>query len=541
LNTLRLLFWLRWRIAMNTTSRRGRWAAIGITLLLALAMSPIYVGGAIGAWVYTSHSGASALLVVFGICQFAILWVSLLTGAMGRLFELDKLKRYPVRALDVFAINTLASLTEPIVLITLPSLIAGAFGVGRHDGLSAGMAALGGGIMLLLVTASLLQLLLALLDDLLRREWMRYVAAFLFTFTVIGFQLAVRGSSLKIAEEARKAGFTPQQLSDTAMQLFARVPTVAAPATLAGARFAGPFAALGVSVAVCLLLTVVPIWLGARVMATASQRAGVGGSVRRSRATSARGGFAKRLPGFSAAQSLLIGRELLYILRTPALLYQMAVVLIAIVALSFMRSAREPALGAFLPMFIMSGTLAGRNLMLWGYDGSGVRTLFLLPFQARDLVLSKNVVWLASALFEATVVFVFMALTRPPELVAQLPIYATGFAAVALAGGIMGTWVSITRPMKPPQQGMARRSPGGVVGLVAFIVVLLVAGLVVLAVLAARALTPAPYQNLASLAVTSSLLVVAAAVWWIALDRNADTLVLYREGMIDVLAKSADA
>jgi hypothetical protein len=216
------------------------------------------------------------------------------------------------------------------------------------------------------------------------------------------------------------------------------------------------------------------------------------------------------------------------------------VVLITVVALSFLRTARDPALGAFLPMFILTGTLAGRNLMLWGYDGPGVRTLFLLPLRPRDLVLTKNVVWLASALAEAMIVFVFMALTRPPALVAQLPAYATGYAAVALIGGVMGSWVSITRPIKPPQQGMARRSPGGVVGLLAFLAMLVVAGGVVLAVVAVRKLTPDPYHNAASLAVTSLLLVAAAAVWWIALDRNADTLEQHREGMIDVLAKSVD-
>jgi hypothetical protein len=540
LNTLRLLFWLRWRIAMNTTTRRGRWAAIGITVLLALAMSPIYVGGAIGAWAYTSHAGAPALLVVFGICQFAILWVSLLTGAMGRLFELDKLKRYPLRSLDVFAINTLASLSEPIVLMTLPSLIAAALGVGRHDGGLAGLAAMAGGLTMLLITASLLQLLLALLDDLLRREWMRYVAAFLFTFTVIGFQLAVRGSSTRLVAQARKAGYTPDQLGQDAMRVFARVPTLAAPASLAGAHPEGIFGQPAMALGTCLLLIAVPVWLGARVMATGSRRASVGGSVRKPRVASARGGFAARLPGLTAVQSLLVGRELLYVVRTPSLLYQMAVIVITVIALSFMRTARDPALGAFLPMFILTGTLAGRNLMLWGYDGPGVRTLFLLPLRARDLVLTKNVVWLASALLEATLVFVFMALTRPPALVAELPFYATGYAAVALMGGVLGTWVSITRPIKPPQQGMARRSPGGVVGLVAFLAMLVVAGGVVLAVVAVRALTPDPYDNVASLSVTTVLLIAAAVVWWIALERNADTLERHREGMIDVLAKSAD-
>ncbi len=539
MKTLRLLFWLRWRIAMNTTTRRGRWAAILISVLLGLAMAPIYVGGAIGAFAYTSHAGAPALLVVFGVCQFAILWVSLLTGAMGRLFDLDKLKRYPVRPLDVFGINTLASMSEPIVLMTLPPLAAAALGVARHDGALAGLAAGGGGIALLLVTEALLQLLLALLDDLLRREWMRYVAAFFFTVTIIGFQVGVRRSSAQLAAQARKAGFSPDQLGHAAMRIFERVPTVAAPASLAGAHPAGLYGEPWFGLALCVALVAVPVLLGARVMARASQRAGVGSVVRKGPVGSSRGGFAARLPGFTPAQSLLVGREFLYLVRTPALLYQMAIIPLTVIALSVIRRSGEPA-GAFLPIFIMTSTLAGRNLMLWGYDGPGVRTLFLMPLRPRDLVLTKNVVWLASVLLEATMVFVFMAVTRPTEVFTWLPIYVTGFLTVALAGGVMGSWVSITRPIKPPTQGMARRSPGGVVGLVAFLAVLVVAGTVVLAVFAVRALTPDAYDQPASLAVTLLLLLVSAAVWWIALDRNADTLERHREGMIDVLAKSAD-
>ena len=541
MNTLRLLLWLRWRIGMNTTTKRGRWAALGITALLALVMSPLFVGGAFGAWAFTAHIGARALLVVFGLCQLIILWVSLLTGAMGRLFELDKLKRYPVRPLDVFAINTLASLCEPIVLMTLPTLVAAAVGVGRHDGGPAGFAALAGGVVLLLVTASLLQLLLALLDDLLRREWMRYVAAFFFTMTIIGFQLAVGRSSSRFTSEARKAGITPERLASEAMHAFERVPTVAGPASLAGAHPAAPYDNPLVGFAVCLLLIGVPILLGSRLMARSSVRESVGGTVRRPSVASARGGFAARLPGLTMVQSLLVGREFVYIFRTPALLYQMAVIPLTAIGLTFLRRSSEPGFASFLPLFILVSTLAGRNLMLWGYDGPGVRSLFLMPVRARDLVLSKNVAWLTSVFTEAAVVFAFISVLHPAEVLPQLAMFTTGYVAVALAGSVMGTWVSITKPIKPPQQGMARRSPGGIMGVVAFLVILLVAGAVVLAVVAVRALTPAAYDEPASVVVTTLLMLGSAVVWWIALDRNADVLDLRREGMIDVLAKSTDA
>ena len=66
-------------------------------------------------------------------------------------------------------------------------------------------------------------------------------------------------------------------------------------------------------------------------------------------------------------------------------------------------------------------------------------------------------------------------------------------------------------------------------------------GVVVLGVLAVRALTPDAYDMLASLLVTGAMLAVSAAVWWISLERNAEQLVQGRERMIDVIAKTADA
>jgi len=538
--TLRLLFWLRWRITMNTTSRRGRWAAAGITLLVALAMSPFYGGGALAAWAYVKHAGPPALLVVFGSCQFAILWVSLLTGAMGRVFELDKLRRYPMRPLDIFAINTLASMSEPVVLMTVPALVTGCIAVAGRAGAGAAALAGLGALALLGVSVSILQLLLALLDDLLRREWMRYLAAFCFTFTVIGFQLLVRRSSSEIAERARQAGVNPDQIAAQLAAIFAQVPTVAAPAALAGAHPAGIFGSPVVGFALCALIIGGCIVVGARVMATASRRASVGGVALGS--PGAAGSFGARIPGFTSVQSLLLGREFLYLVRTPAVLYQMAVIPLTVIAITFLaRRPDGPQFGAFLPLFVLVSSLAGRNLSLWGFDGPGMRTLFLLPLRSRDLVLTKNVAWLASALAEAVVVFGFLAFTRPAAARSDLPMYAIGYLAVMLGAAVIGTWISITRPTKPRQVGMARRSPGGVMGLVGFVAVLVLGGAILLAVLAVRSLTPARYDFAASLAVTCVMFAVAFVIWWISLERNADQLETHREIMIDVLSKSADA
>lgn len=541
MRTLRLLFWLRWRIGINTTNFRSRWATAGVTALFALAMSPLYVGGAIAAHTYARGAGAPALLVVFGCVQLAVLWVSLLTGAMGRTFELDKLKRYPLRPLTVFAANTLASFTEPIMLMALPSLLAAAVGVGQHSGGLALVAALSGGVLLLFVSATILQMLLALLDDLLRREWMRYVAALFFTLTIVGFQVLVTGRTSRFMTEAKQAGFTPERLSDEAMRLFENIPTIAAPASVAGAHRSGPYEAAAVGLFLCAALIVLPTWWGARVMASGATRAGVGSVPRPNGMSAANTGFVRRIPGLSAVQSVLVARELRYLVRTPSLLYQMAIIPLTAIGLTFLRPPGDTQFSAFMPMFLLVSSLAGRNLMLWGHDGPGVRTLFLLPFRSRDLVLSKNLVWMASALLEAALVFAWMVARSPATILPQLPMLASGYLALLLAGSVLGTWVSIAKPIKPPQRGMTRRSPGGLVGLGAVLALMLLGGAIVVTVMGARSVTPDAHDLLAGTVVTLVFMGVASAIWWIALERNADLLDTHREGMIDVLAKSSDA
>jgi hypothetical protein len=134
-----------------------------------------------------------------------------------------------------------------------------------------------------------------------------------------------------------------------------------------------------------------------------------------------------------------------------------------------------------------------------------------------------------------------LAIARGRAVVTHLPMVATGWLALALTSAVMGTWVSARFPMRPPERGMGRRSPGGVVGMSAVIGMLAVAGALILVVVAVRKLTPDPYDELASVIVTSLAACAAAVVWWIGLERNADVVEQSRERMIDTLAKSPDA
>ena len=539
MRAFRLLMWLRWRLAINATTRRGRWGMAALSVLLALAFSPLYIGAAMGAYHLGSRQGASALLLVFGAAQTGIVWVSLLAGALGRTFDLDKLKRYPFRPLDVFAFNTLASLGEPITLMAIPSLVAVVLGVAHHDGAVAGFSAAAGALLLLLITAAALQLLLAVLDDFLRREWMRYVAALFFTATLLAVNVTIRQSSLELAEQAQKMGFTPDRLLHQLRVMFERIPTVSAPASVGGAHVAGPLDAQPLALALCLVALALPLWQGARVMSRAVTRETLAGRVK-SRGASGAGSFAVRWPWLSSSQAVLITREWLYIMRTPAVLYQLAVVTLSMVFVSFLGRVRGGSEDLLLPGFLMLGPLASGNLMLWSLDGPGLRTLFLMPFTPRDLVLSKNIVWLLSTVVQLGIALGVAIALRPERYLPQLALFLTGYGALMFTAAAIGTWVSITRPTAPQGRGFARRGPGGAAGLLAFVVVVITAAAVVLAVVAARTLTPDSYDEMVSLLVTSALLVVAAAGWWISMDRHADELERGREKMLDVLTKRPD-
>lgn len=525
---------------MNSTTRRGRLAALGITVLLAVVFAPLYLGAAAGSWLYATKVGPPALVVVFGLCQVTIVWVSLLAGALGRSFELDKLKRYPLRPLEIFGVNLIASLLEPVVLMTFPSLVAVCAGVARHSGALAAAQAAGGAVLLLLVTASALQLLLAVLDDLLRREWMRYIAAFLFTLTVVGFQLMIGRAGDRLAAQARRAGMTPERILDDLAGAFGHLPTTSAPAAAAGAAPPGPLGDPLLGLVVSLALVAIPVWLGARIMSRAVRRGSVGTRVRVRTGTRRTGPFAMPWPGLTRAQALLATREVIYMFRTPAILYQMIVMPLTVTAIALIGRHRETGFGEIMPLFIMTSTLAARNFMLWGHDGPGIRTLFLLPFQPRDLVLTKNVAWLAGALLEAAVAFAVIVAIRHANTMSLLPIMISGYLAVMFVAASFGTWVSIAHPKKAPSAGVSRRSPGGVVGLGVYLAVLVVAGAILLGVVVVRSLAPDAYDAPASLGFTSFALVVCMAIWWLSMSRHADELERRRERMVEELAKSTE-
>ena len=113
---LRTLLWLRWTLAWRATNTRNRVATIALTLVMFIAFSPLIIGGALAAHAGVRQYGAPVVVLAFGVCQIVWIWMGLLSGAMGRMFDLDQLIRYPVRTRTVYLVNLFATLTEPLAI-----------------------------------------------------------------------------------------------------------------------------------------------------------------------------------------------------------------------------------------------------------------------------------------------------------------------------------------------------------------------------------------------------------------------------------------
>lgn len=537
MRTVRLLLWLRWRTLVNALGPRGRVVTLVGTAFLLLALAPVYLGGAMVAVAVAKRGGHDVLVPLFGIVQFAIGWFTLLSGALGRTFELDRLQRYPLRPATVFLTNTLTAASEPVVLLSLPALIGGVVGVGLHEGAAAGALAAVAAVLLLFVTLAWLQWLLALLDDLLRREWLRYVAALLFTGTVIGAQVLVRRGMSVLRERTAAAGYAPDDVGGLLRDLFGALPSVAAPASVAGAVHDGPLASPWIGLAVTAALIVAPVVLGTRAMATSARRPTATTPSGQGRARS----LSLPIPGLTRIQGLLLGRELIYLLRTPTLVFQW--VSLPLVALALWRlQASDPTSlrGPWLPLTMLAAGLVGRNLVMWGHDGAGLRMLFLEPLAARDLVLSKNLAWLLTTLAEGAVVFggvwAIEGSRATPLLVTVVP----GYLAVVLVAAVGGTAISILHPIRPRERGLGRRGPGGLTSVFALLGLVVVLGAIVLMVLGVRMLLPERWDVLGSTLVTTGALLVALPVWWVSLERFATLIEARREAMVDAIAKATE-
>ncbi len=542
MRTLRLLLWLRWKLFLGATTVGNRVGGAVFTFLMLVAFSPAWLGGAIGAFGGVERYGAPAAIVAFGIAQLAWIMLGLLSGALGRAFDLDLFLRYPVRPRTVFSINVVASLLSPTPLMILPTIVGVALGAGARSGPGAMVAAAAGGALLMLVTAALLQVLLALLDEALRRESVRYIATGLMALVFVGLQFVARLAMRHLAQDLAQRVLHRELGADEALALaaglFVRIPTIGAPAAVvAGALDGAPLRlALGIAGSLGLLaLAIVP---GAALMRHTvrggeSHAARPAGTVRESN-----GGFGLGRSFLPPVAALVLRREVLQTLRHPQRL--MSVVMAPLISIVFFFTARpghnHGIISALFVLLMLASAAGSSSLLLFAYDGPGVRSFFLLPCRARDVLLGKNLEQLMRLVIQVMLALVVLGLLArglwTPLFVTAL-IAAIAVIACTLAAG---TAVSIRQPVRARRRGLTGRGANSWESMAVSIGTWLAGALVGGIIWGTRRLS-GPWADPAGLAVAVLALAAGIAIWWRSLDLNAALMLERRERLIEVLGR----
>lgn len=536
MRTLRLLAWLRWTLFLRASSVSNRWGAIGLNVMLALAFSPFWFGGALLAYGGTLRFGAPAALVVFGASQITWIYFGLLLGAMGRSFDLDRLTRYPLRAESVYATNILAACLEPVCLMTLPAIFAAAAGAFARAGAGPGAATLAAGLIVTLVTSALLQLLLAVLDEVMRREWVRYLAIALFSLTFILFQLVVRGSAQRLIARLAGQPLDPGQMVGLIAGYLAKLPTVGWPGAIATGALDGSPLRLLAGLAGTALLAALLISPGARLMRHTARAGETSGGAGPAKRPSSRGSVAL-LPGIlPRGVGLLVARELRYSLTSPQRLLALFLTPLVLLMLLFTRKMGRTEAPVFV-LLLLSSSLSSTAITQFSYDGPGVRSFFLLPCRARDVLLAKNLDVFFRMTVQLALVLAPLTVFRRTQWDALGSVAMIGAAAVVFGVVALGTWVSIRWPVRARRRGLSTRGDSGWGGLVVFLGVAAIIGVVFGVVWAARGVAGPAFAAPAGIAVSTVMLAAAAATWWVSLDRNAGALLGNRERLIEVIAK----
>lgn len=535
MKTLRLLLWLRWTLFLRTNTGSNRIMSMALPLLMALVFAPFYIGGAIAAWAGVRATGAPAVIVALGLCQLAWIYFGLLFGAMGRSFDLDRLLRYPLRPAEVYTTNLLASCLEPVCLMTLPTVVLLAVGAFQRSGPLAGLATLLAGVLVTLVTSALLQLLLAVLDELLRREWVRYVAITLFSFTFIGLQFALRGISRDMLARLTATNASPEALLGFGAAILGKVPTVGWPAALAtGALDHAPLAALA-GLAGTVLLFALLLAPGAALMrhtARAGESTGAGPVAR----APGHGSFALAPPGVPHGLALLLTREVRYTFMSPQRLVALFLTPLVLVVFALQGGQARFMQPAFV-ILLLGSSVSNAAITQFSYDGPGVRQLFLLPCTPRDVLLAKNLEFLGRVAIQLVLVYVPLTLLAKADWTSLGWTVGVGALAVLFAAAALGTWVSIRWPVRARRRGISTRGDAGAGGFAMLIGTVAAAALVGATIWAARSTAGARWAGLAGLGVAAVFLAAGSALWWISLDRNASELLERREKLIETIAK----
>jgi hypothetical protein len=175
--------WLRWRALVNALAGKRRsgggvisaWLSLVLTITLSVVALVWAVGLSIGAWIAGrsialgdgTGPGLVAIRIVIGVLTVVLLIFAVLAGGRSATSDWTRLLLLPIARRDLQAMELLAGLGDPWLLLVLPPLAVVALTMAPRFGAMA-IAALGG--LLLFVALGALTTLLSLLVQLLLRN-----------------------------------------------------------------------------------------------------------------------------------------------------------------------------------------------------------------------------------------------------------------------------------------------------------------------------------------------------------------------------------
>jgi predicted permease len=530
---LAALAWLKWTLFRN--SMRSRKAVVGratsvLGLLAALALSlATAVGLGAGAYFLSANApagvagadelqdGAGYVLMLFMFTVAYMMWaLTPLALGGGNRFEPSRMLLYPVSLAKLFAFDFLTDLTSLTSIFVVPSMFAVGIGVGLGRGRPASGLAIS--VCAVAFGLSLSKLLSVGVGAVMKTRRTRGETLLALLGGLLGMTGALMGQLMPLierhAEYFEGARWTP--------------PGAAAYALSRGTR-AGGGAELSLSLLTLAAYAAVCVFAAYRVARRTALGAGGGGggSRRRAQAAKAGAGVAReglseegyagwRLPLVSPQFSAVFEKELRYAVRNAQLrviaLMAVGLTIVLRMAPANMGSGRSWGMiseyaegaGAVVSVIYIFMLVSPVSTNLFGYDGSGMRTLVLSPVNRRLILAAKNSAVAFISLAMVTV-GVFVGGLVFGDLNARTLLFAAlSFVTTATLFAPVGNWLSMRFPVRVRFGKRMNRS--GVAGLLLvpfFLLLLLPPAAAVLAAHFARS-HAVKYVILAAFAILSA-------------------------------------
>jgi hypothetical protein len=236
---------------------------------------------------------------------------------------------------------------------------------------------------------------------------------------------------------------------------------------------------------------------------------------------------------------VLLRYELLLTLRHPQRLMSLLIAPLVGVVFFFNGHGRLNV-GAGFVLLMLASSVSSASLLLFSYDGPGVRAFHLLPIRPRDVLLAKNLEQILRLAFQFLLAFTALSFLTPGIWTPLLFTAMLADVAVILCTLAAGTATSMRHPVRARRRGLTGRGGNSWEATAVSFGVFLVAGAVGALIWAVRRLAGPAWADPAGLVFASLALGVGAAIWWRSLDINAAVFVECRERMIETLARTSD-